>query len=172
MNLKCAFIACAFLASLCLVRAQRPVQTKWECVVGIAAGQETIAALPKVGLYRKFDYGRARSRFARGNKYFYAGGEVSTFVFFAGTFTGGLNAGVRYRFITLDNSISGTAISSPESEIVGKYCTYNPKFGIWLGPVWIKAGPSFLVSGQSYWGTFVDVGDTPFNVELLFRMEI
>jgi hypothetical protein len=136
--------------------------------VGLSAGQETFIGLPKLSAYKAFPL---LSKNNKSPKYgfhrysIYAGADVSTFVFFAGVFTASGNVGFVAGPVTLDNSLAFTVVSSPESEN-SNYSTCNPKLGLIIGPIWLKAGPSFAVHGNPDWGNWMKKNGTCYNVEL------
>lgn len=136
--------------------------------VGVSAGQETFIGLPKLSAYKALSLS---SKNHKSSKYgfpaysIYAGADVSTFVLFAGVFTASANTGFAIGPLTLDNSLAFTLVTSPESEN-SNYSTYNPKLGVMVGPVWLKAGPSFALSGNTDWGNWMKKNRTCYNVEL------
>lgn len=75
----------------------------------------------------------------------YAGLDLSAMGLFAVWFSAGINAGISLKYFTLDNNIAFFGIAGPENQF-GNHTTYNPKIGVLIGPVWIKAGPSFLIN--------------------------
>jgi hypothetical protein len=143
---------------------------KLHFAVGIAAGQETFFGAPKFGFYALFP---AFQKEAKSPKYgfksgsFYAGVEGSLFVVFIGIFSVSGTCGLVMNRFTLDHALTCTLVSDPSSNNT-TYATSNPKLGVQLGPVWLKAGPSFLLRGPADWGDWMLVGNVRLNVDLVW----
>jgi hypothetical protein len=144
--------------------------------VGISAGQETFIGFPKLGAYKEFSLTpkaqplHGRKQFSGfGKCSFYVGAEASMLVFFAGAFTISADAGFALGPVTIDNSLTRTVFASPVGDRNSYSTTYNPKLGLNIGPVWLKAGPSFkLGKSDSPMGNWLTIGNNPYNVELLY----
>jgi len=138
--------------------------------VGLSAGQETFIGFPKFGAYKQFPIHYARCKGPQlGFRHpaIYAGVDGSLFVFFAGAFSVGPTIGYGHGPFSIDNSLTFTLITQPES-VNEKNWSYNPKIGINIGPVWLKAGPSFSLYAESDWDGWVQTG----NVRVVISCEI
>lgn len=116
-------------------------------VAGVSAGQETFIGAPKLGVFKEFAFSKGRygsPKFGFSQGAFYVGAETSIFIFFAGVISISANAGFNFGPLTIDNSITRTLVSSP-NDYKYSYTSYNPKFGIHVGPIWLKSGPSFAL---------------------------
>ncbi len=136
--------------------------------VGLSVGQETFIGLPKLSAYKEFPLSSKKNQKAKyGFRTYsiYAGVEASLFVVFAGVFTASANVGFAAGPVTLDNSLAFTRVSDPEGDN-SNYSTYNPKLGLMIRPVWLKAGPSFVINGNPDWGKWMKVNGRCYNVEL------
>ncbi len=145
-------------------------QSRFVFSIGASTGQETFIGLPKGGIYYEFlsQLNRTASRqYGFNSKAFYGGVEGSIFVIFAGVFSLSPNLGIKYGPLTVDNTVSITLVTSPENNST-TYTSYNPKLGAEIGPVRLKAGPSFRISGENEFGKFMHIGSTAFNVELTY----
>jgi hypothetical protein len=143
--------------------------------VGISAGRETFIGLPKLGAYKEFSLLSQRPLHGRkqfsgfGNCSFYAGAEASIFVIFAGVFSVSADAGFAFGPLTIDNSLTRSVIVSPDGGENSYYTTCNPKLGLNIGPVWLKAGPSYAVGkSDAAMGNWLKKGNNHYNVELLY----
>jgi hypothetical protein len=94
----------------------------------------------------------------------YTGLDLSAMGLFAVWFSAGINAGISLKHITLDNNIAFFGLAGPDNQF-GNHLTYNPKFGILIGPVWIKAGPSFLLNPSQAEVNPIRLKNQAFNVE-------
>lgn len=142
----------------------------WMISVGASVGRETFIGLPKFGFYKQFPVHYARCKGPQLGfraPAFYAGIDGSLFVFFAGAFSVGPTLGYGHGPFSIDNSLSFTLITSPESANE-KNWSYNPKVGLNIGPVWIKAGPCFPLHTETSWGDWVQIGNVSMNFELLY----
>jgi hypothetical protein len=145
----------------------------WSGTIGASIGQETFIGAPKLGIYREFVW--KHGSFGKGYKHsaLYAGAEVSALAWIGtGVYTIGINAGVRHQSLTLDNSLSHTMVTDADLRTFASYNTWNPKVGYQLGPVWLKAGPSFWLSGNAGWGTWMKLGSIPVNLEVHYVQQI
>lgn len=148
----------------------KPQQTKWLNSAGVSAGQETFIGA-KLGVYREFSLVRDRRDDRNFRKFsLYAGPEASLFVFFAGVFSFSATGGVALGPFTLDNAVTYTTFVSPNGHAGQDYGSLNPKIGLQLGPVWLKAGPSYLISGSTIWGDyrFLEINEQPWNFEIRY----
>lgn len=142
----------------------------WMISVGISAGRETFIGLPKFGAYRQFPipYTRCKGpKLGFRQPVVYAGIDGSLFVFFAGAYSVGPTLGYGHGPFSIDNSLTITWITAPESQ-TEKNWSYNPKVGVNVGPVWIKAGPSFPLYTETSWADWVQIGNVSMNFELLY----
>lgn len=100
----------------------------------------------------------------------YGGGEVSFFYFFLGELSVSANAGIAFGSFTIDNNITSAMIFgfAHEGSFARYYHTCNPKIGIIIGPMWLKAGPSFLLSGEPAFPEMMKINGRSFNFELLY----
>lgn len=150
--------------------------------LGFGVGQEYFFGL-KGSLIKPFSFvkNRGKSRILTNNVnkhsgFYPLGGYVSIdpnmFVFFAGWVGVGLNVGVSLPFVTVDNSIVVWAISGPSGEEGYGRVTYNPKIGVYVGPVWFKVGPSFILAQKKEFAPdLIKINDTNFNFELSYIAE-
>lgn len=139
-------------------------------VAGVSAGQETFIGAPKLGAYKEFAISKGRSgtpKFGFSKASVYVGAETSLFVFFAGVISISANAGFNLAFVTIDNSITRTLVSSPDN-VKYSYTTYNPKLGIHIGPIWLKSGPSFALKQSEQMDGWLKLNGIHYNFELLF----
>jgi len=134
---------------------------------GIVAGQESIFGVK--GYFIKpysFTKSAKKSAFGFYKVGAYTGLEYGGFMFFAIWGEIGVNTGVSLGPFTLDNSINSlfVLVEGPT-----RYqTTYNPKLGIHLGPVWLKAGPSFLISKESVlFEDWIKIGKYNMNFEII-----
>jgi len=75
-------------------------------------------------------------------------------------------------YITIDNSITIWAIVGYSPGSGNWKSIYNPKLGIYLGPVWVKAGPSFTVSQKKEFAfDVIKINNTNFNFEVSYIAE-
>ena len=138
--------------------------------IGLSFGQETLIGLPKLGGICRLNFKRAQSienRPFKGSS-FYVGADLSMFVLFAGAFSSGIQAGFKFGPITIDNSFSRLSLMSPESDIVARQTTYNPKIGLVIGPAWLKFGPSYIIKGDNILRDGFGMNNFPFNAELCY----
>jgi hypothetical protein len=131
--------------------------------IGIAAGQETFISgvMPKVGLLVQ--------NFHTKNKKFstYYGADITLGVFFQFWLSVTAQTGIRYNYISLDNSIGYLGLF-PQKLSSKHQFTCNPKLGTKIGPVWLKAGPSILLSHRRALNNFLKIGEYYYNFEILF----
>ncbi len=142
----------------------------WMISVGVSAGRETFIGLPKFGVYKQFPmrYTKCKGpQLGFRSPAIYAGVDGSLFVFFAGAFSVGPTLGYGHGPFSVDNSLTITLITSPEGANE-KNWSYNPKVGVNIGPIWIKAGPSFQLYTETSWGNWVQIGNVSMNFELLY----
>lgn len=148
--------------------------------IGIAAGQEHFISTPKgsVFLDTGFEYPR---RFPRKeidwNSFsdigFHVGPQLSIFVLFGGWFSYGFQGGISIKPFTFDVSFTRTIVQNPDSEVVGRDNTLNPKIGIFIGPVWIQGGPSFAMNGKSSnFNNIIRINGQPCNFELSYIIRL
>lgn len=156
-------------------RLQHNSNIDWAGTLGVAMGGENLLSVPKLSGYGSLPFGKRRKshrNFSRNA--FYFGSEVSLLVFFGGAFSIAAVTGIKAGPITLDCNINRMILSNPNGDIVGRQSTINPKFGCMLGPVWLKVGPSFLLTDTPIWtditGGFMQIKDTPLNIEVVFDM--
>ncbi len=138
--------------------------------IGVSFGQETLIGLPKLGGICRLNFNRTKSienRPFKGNS-FYVGADLSMLVFFAGAFNTGVQAGFKFGPITIDNSFSQLSLMSPESDIVARQTSYNPKIGLVIGPAWLKFGPSYIIKGDNILRDGFGMNNFPFNAELCY----
>lgn len=139
---------------------------------GIGIGQENFVSLPKLSAYVSYNLlnnnDTTSNTLQKCNIYF--GAEASMLVFFGGTFSISGTAGLQTGPITLDCPITRLWLSDAEGDIAGRQTTINPKIGGMIGPIWIKAGPSFLLTDDEFvgdiFGNFMRIGDYYMNVEV------
>lgn len=123
--------------------------------LGAQVGQENFFGL-KGSILFPYYFSKESSRYKFSRKWnsnngkfdkpcIYSGLDLSAMGLFAVWFSAGINAGISLKYITLDNNIAFFGIAGPENQF-GNHTTYNPKIGVLIGPVWIKAGPSFLIN--------------------------
>lgn len=139
--------------------------------VGVAAGPETWIGLPKFGAYKQFLLHSTRCKSPKlgfRSPKIYVGVEGSVFVLFAGVFSVGPSVGYGRGPFSIDNSLTVTGFYAPESVWTESYWTWNPKFGINFGVIWLKAGPSFYVTQPYEKYNALRIGTVNFNVELLY----
>ncbi len=144
-------------------------QIMFHGAVGVSAGQENFIGAPKLGGYMDFSLHEKKSpKFGFHTFSAYAGAEVSLFVFFAGTFSASAMCGVKAGPVTLDNSVSAATAVDSDGETTYSWRTWNPKLGLMIGPVWLKAGPSYVIGGKVEMGNWMKVHGTHFNADLLY----
>lgn len=157
-----AIIITIFLLSYTLVFTQSRNKTI-DLYAGIAAGQETFISgvMPKIGILTQ--------HLPMKNKKFsaYYGTDITLGLFFQFWLVGTIQAGVRYNYISLDNSVGYLGLF-PQKLPSKSHFTYNPKLGIKTGPVWFKAGPSILLSHKRALNNFLKIGECYYNFEILF----
>ncbi len=138
---------------------------------GVSVGQETFIGFPKVSAYKQFPFTKRYSNYLQpgfGNGAVYVGVDASVFVVFVGVLSVGPTVGYGYKCFSVDNSVTYTAYESGDGELVEEYWTCNPKLGINIGPVWLKAGPSFQLTPTHSGMNMLPIGNTSMNVELLY----
>lgn len=150
---------------------KRAKRGSWIGSAGITAGQEYFISFPKLSCLREFPLTRNRPKYGFSNFSFYAGVEGSMFVMYAGVFGISANVGVAIGPFTVDNSITRTAIVGPSGERPGNYTTYNPKLGLNIGPIWLKAGPSILMDGNGI-EDWAKINNRYYNFEVLYIFPI
>lgn len=140
--------------------------------VGIEIGQENFVSLPKFSAYASYNLlnnkDSASDNLEKGCVYF--GVEGSMFVFFAGAFSVSGTTGFQAGRLTLDCALTRLWLSDADGYSVGRQTTLNPKIGVMFGPVWIKAGPSLLLTNDDFisetLGNFMRIGNNYINVEV------
>mgnify|MGYP000270931559 CR=1 FL=1 len=138
--------------------------------VGGSAGHEAFIGAPKMGFYKPWAIKGKGQRPSRNGFYpvsFYAGSETSLFVLFAGTFSISATTGFNAEWFTLDGSVSRTSVASPDGDVVSRFTTFNPKLGLAIRKVWIKAGPCYFINGEP-WENWVNINGIPFNFEVRY----
>jgi len=142
--------------------------------IGVSAGHETVISAPRLGAIFAIPFegqtGYARNKASLGRFSFYTGVEASIFVFFAGTFGISGNAGLKIGPFTIDNSFTHTIVAGPSGES-HNYSSLNPKVGLKLGPIWIKAGPCYRLRGNFELDKWVQIGSIPFNFDILYNTD-
>jgi hypothetical protein len=139
--------------------------------VGVSAGQENFMGLPKLAAYKDFSLTpdkRGRTKYGFRTCSAYAGADAALFVFFAGAFSASATCGFAVGPFTIDNSFATTTTLNADGDRVYSYRTYNPKIGVNIGPVWLKAGPSYVIGGKVEMGNWCRIGSTYFNFEILY----
>lgn len=167
------------LFSNCLVFGQyfRPKNDIVQMVgmAGIGVGQENLVGLPKLSGFASFKLGRqSNSKFGNFQKSaFYIGSEASIVVLFAGAASISGTAGFKTGRFTTDCSLSRLWLANSDGDVVARQTTLNPKIGVMIGPVWIKTGPSFLLTNENVFrdlfGNFMHITNIPFNLELNYN---
>lgn len=140
--------------------------------VGIEIGQENFVSLPKFSAYASYNLlnnkDSTSDNLEKGCVYF--GVEGSMFVFFAGAFSVSGTTGFQAGRLTLDCALTRLWLSDADGYSVGRQTTLNPKIGVMFGPVWIKAGPSLLLTNDDFisetLGNFMRIGNNYINVEV------
>ncbi len=109
--------------------------------VGVSAGQETFIGLPKIALYKHIPLTQKwnKNKFGYKPLSIYFGPEASIFGFYALILSVSGSAGISLGPVTIDNSLTYSAMFEPSGERYD-YPSYNPKVGLRIGPVWLKAG--------------------------------
>lgn len=98
----------------------------------------------------------------------YFGLEGSFFALF-GVWRGiGANAGFNFQRITIDNSLTWFRVSGSDGG--NTIITNNPKLGLKLGKVWIKAGPSFQINSNDALENWMKIGQLNYNLEVTFLL--
>ncbi|MCR9172147.1 MAG: hypothetical protein NXI10_06630 [bacterium] len=148
--------------------------------IGIAAGQEHFISAPKGGVF--LDTGGEYPRHLKMRNLdwdsfsdvgFHAGPQLSMFILFGGWFSYGVQGGISVKPFTFDVSITRTTILNPDSDVVGRDNTINPKLGIFVGPVWVQCGPSFAMNGKGEnLNNIIRLNGQPFNFELSYIVEL
>jgi len=105
---------------------------------------------------------------------FYIGSEVSIAVVFAGAISISGTTGFKIGRFTTDCSLTRLWLANPSGDVVSRQTTLNPKFGFMIGPIWVKTGPSFLITNENIFGesfgNFLHIGQIPFNIELNYNL--
>lgn len=136
---------------------------------GVAAGQEYLVSV-KGSFIKPFRIGSnkgSRSKFGFYPVCAYAGAEAGLMGLFALWGGIGVCGGFAAGPVTIDNSVTCFGIMGNEGA-GGGHITSNPKLGLKFGPVWMKAGPSFLLTSESATGNWLQIGQTKMNFELCF----
>jgi hypothetical protein len=140
--------------------------------VGLGLGQENLISLPKLSGMVSFKLNNGTySKLGQLQKFsFYVGTEASIVVFFAGAFSISGTGGFKTGPITTDCSLTKLYLVNPDGNVVARQTTLNPKIGVMIGQVWIKTGPSFLLSEydifRETFGNFMHIGNVAFNFEV------
>ncbi len=79
----------------------------------------------------------------------------------------GINGGIALGHFTLDNSLSRWGILGPDGQDFGQ-TLYNPKIGVHIGRVWIKAGPSILLSEERWKEDQLKLGEMNMNISISY----
>lgn len=151
-------------------------KTQFVGTMGLGVGQENLVSLPKLSGFASFKLGN-RSISNHGNfqkNSFYLGAEASIVVFFAGAVSISGTTGLKTGPLSFDCSLTRLWLANPDGDVVARQTTLNPKIGIMMGPVWLKAGPSFLLTdydifGESF-GNFMHIGNIACNLELNYNL--
>ena len=96
----------------------------------------------------------------------YAGLEANGFSLFAAWGGVGVNGGFTVSNFTMDCSLMNWYAVGPDGQKVPSQQSLNPKLGLRMGPVWLKAGPSFLLSQDSFAPEQLKIGRLNYNFEL------
>lgn len=143
--------------------AQRPIY------VGLSVGSETVMGLPKVSFYN----------FQKRNSWnTYYAAEGSLWFVEALWFSADVLYGVQKNFLTFDTSVGVWWYPYIKEYKTGPYfhATLNPKIGIRLGKVWLKAGPSFILYKDYAKGNkpgvidMTKINNVAYNFEIQFKM--
>lgn len=143
---------------------------------GIGVGQENLVSMPKLSGLMSIKLGsKSNSKFGNFQKNaFYVGAEGSILIFFTGAWSISGTSGIKINRFTTDCSLTRLWLANPNGSIVSRQTTLNPKFGIMFGPVWLKGGPSFLLTNENIFrdsfGNFMHIGKVPFNLELNYNL--
>lgn len=163
-----------FSNALVFGQHNRPNGDKMQLVgtVGLGVGQENLVSMPKLSGFASFKLGN-RSISNHGNfqkNAFYLGSEASVLIFFAGAVSVSGTAGIKVGSLSFDGSLTRLWLANPDGNVVARQTTLNPKMGVMIGPVWLKAGPSFLLTDNSVWrelfGNFMHIDHIACNLEL------
>ncbi len=149
---------------------------KFVGAAGIAAGPENLISLPKLSGFASFKLGgKADHRFGNFQRHsFYIGTESSIVILFAAAGSISGVAGFKSDRFTLDCSLTRLWLMNPEGDIVSRQTTLNPKIGVMFGPIWMKVGPSVLMTNENIFrdtfGNFLHIGNVPFNLEVNYNL--
>ncbi len=146
---------------------------RWHSIgaAGISVGQESFIGLPKLYGLGEFRIAGKQPDYGFANLSLYGGGELSLFGFHALALGISANTGVAVGPFTIDNSITYTIRRGPSGEKPGNYTTYNPKLGLNIGPIWLKAGPSILLDGKGI-EDWTKINNRYYNFEVLYIFPI
>ncbi|MFY0644892.1 MAG: hypothetical protein JXR19_10535 [Bacteroidia bacterium] len=95
----------------------------------------------------------------------YTGLDINFFGHFAFWAGAGINVGIALGPLTIDNSLSTWGIIGPDRKSFSQKL-YNPKIGIHIGRVWLKAGPSFLLSDERWSEDQLKLGKYNMNISV------
>lgn len=145
--------------------------TDSESFIGLAIGPETMfsALLPKFSLYQF-------KREENPVQLFY-GVEGSFWI--AGAFFASMDftIGLKKSIFTLETSLGGWWFPKKGDDGHNAHITFNPKIGIKIWGIWIKAGPSFFIyqhyannkDGIEGWLDVTKNGKMNFNIEFTIK---